>query len=57
MDYDIELPVVITEKNNRKATKSVRVRVNPSKMKLLEQKQGLNKILVDDVLGLTGKLP
>ncbi|MRI32355.1 hypothetical protein EOPP23_05080 [Endozoicomonas sp. OPT23] len=56
-DYDIEMPVIITERNHRKATQSVRVRVNPSKMKLLKQKQALNKVMINDVLGLTGKLP
>ena len=59
VDYDIELPELITEKNyNRKSQgRSVTVRVNPSKMQLLKQKQKLNKVLTDDVLGLTGKLP
>jgi hypothetical protein len=52
-EYVVEMPVAITDSESG----PVRVRVNPGKMKILKQKQKLDRLLIDDVLRMTGKLP
>ncbi|WP_152558759.1 hypothetical protein [Endozoicomonas numazuensis] len=52
-EYTVTIPPVITGGQ----PKNVKVRVSPGKMELLKQKQRLDKILIDDVLRMTGKLP
>lgn len=53
-EYVIDLPVIKKESGtNRK--KKVKIRIRPGIMPLHKQVQDLNKILIDDVVRLTGK--
>ncbi|MGI9282576.1 MAG: hypothetical protein ACR2PX_23520 [Endozoicomonas sp.] len=52
-EYTVTMPAAVTGSQ----PKSFKVRVSPGKMEMLKQKQRLDKILIDDVLRMTGKLP
>lgn len=53
VDYVVDMPGFVTGGE----PKSIKVKAKRSKMDLIKQKQALDKMLIDDVLGMTGRLP
>ncbi|WP_257281859.1 MULTISPECIES: hypothetical protein [unclassified Endozoicomonas] len=52
-EYTVTMPAAISDDEPESFT----VRVSPGKMEMLKQKQKLDKMLIDDVLRMTGELP
>ncbi|WOG29519.1 hypothetical protein [Endozoicomonas sp. 8E] len=52
-EYTVTMPAAITDGE----PESYKVWVSPGKMEMLKQKQKLDKMLIDDVLRMTGELP